>query len=104
MPFKDTTTARLYQREYQRLRRAGLCQTPRNTQLALEFRVRTASDVIRLVEKQLLAVRDDLALGTCERARTVGYLASLALRAIEAGDLTARLEAVEAALQGRRGG
>jgi hypothetical protein len=104
MPFKDSMTARLYQREYQRLRRAGVCQTPRNTQVIPEFRVRTAADVIALIEEQLLAVRGDSALGSCERARTVGYLASLALRAIESGDLTTRLEAVEATLRGRRDG
>jgi hypothetical protein len=44
-------------------------------------------------------------MGTClEKARCVGYLAGVALRAIEAGDLAARLEAVEAVLKARRAG
>ena len=39
-----------------------------------------------------------------EKARCVGYLAGVALKAIEAGDLAARLEAVEATLKARRAG
>ncbi len=50
----------------------------------------------------MAAVRDDPDMGTLERARCIGYLAAVTLKAIEAGDLAARLEAVEAVLKGRR--
>jgi hypothetical protein len=42
--------------------------------------------------------------GTLEKARAVGYLAGLSLKAIEAGNLAARLEALEAALKLRGSG
>ena len=51
--------------------------------------------------------QDDLSAGSepainSVRARTLGFLASLALRAMEARDITARLEAVERVLKMRR--
>jgi hypothetical protein len=38
------------------------------------------------------------------RARTIGYLAGVALRALEAGNLAARVEMLEAVLKQRNGG
>jgi hypothetical protein len=64
--------------------------------------LRTASDVLGLLAEQIEAVRGDDSLTTVERARTVGYLAGISLRAIELGDLAARVEAVEAVLKQRR--
>jgi hypothetical protein len=58
--------------------------------------------VLALLEEQVGAVRADESLTTVERARTIGYLAGVSLRAIETCDLAARLEAVEATLKGRR--
>jgi hypothetical protein len=60
--------------------------------------------VLALLEEQVAAVRDDSEAGTLEKARCVGYLAGVALRAIEAGDLAARIEALEAVLKARRAG
>ena len=60
--------------------------------------MRTARDVLELLEQQVDAVRKDAAAGTLEKARTIGYLAGISLRAIEAGDLAVRLEAVESVL------
>jgi hypothetical protein len=51
--------------------------------------------------EQVAAVRSEASAGTIEKARTIGFLASIALKAIEAGDLTGRLEAMEAILKGR---
>jgi hypothetical protein len=102
MPYKDTEKQRAYQRDYGRLRRAGDTQTPRQTPVPTEFRLKTASDVVALLEEQVAAVRDDATLGTVERARTIGYLAATALRAIEAGDMAARVEALEAVLKLRK--
>ena len=41
-------------------------------------------------------------LGTLEKARAVGYLAGVALKAVEIADLAGRVEAVERVLKGRR--
>jgi hypothetical protein len=102
MPYRDPERQREYQREYGRMRRAGDTQTPSQTAIPLPFRLKTAADVLALLEEQVGAVRGDDTLTTVERARTVGYLAGISLKAIEAGDLAARVEAVEAVLRGRR--
>jgi hypothetical protein len=102
MPYKDPEQARAYQREYRRLRRAGERTTPGTAPIPLPFRLETAADVLALLEEQIGALRTDSTLSTVERARAVGYLAGIALKAIEAGDLTARLEALEAVLKQRR--
>ena len=102
MPYRDPGRQREYQREYGRMRRAGVAQTPGQTLVPLPFRLKTAADVLTLVAEQVAAVRDDPDVGTVERARCVGYLAGVALKAIEAGDLAARVEAVEAVLKARR--
>jgi hypothetical protein len=86
------------------MRRTGGTQTPGQTLVPLPFRLRTAADVLALLAEQVRAVRDDPEAGTLERARCIGYLAGVALKAIEAGDLAARVEAVEAVLKGRRAG
>ena len=103
MPYRDANRARAYQREYRRVRRAGdLCTTPGTTQIPVAFRLKTAADVLALLEEQVSAVRADPAAGTLEKARTLGYLATVSLRAIEVGSLAARLEALEAVLKARK--
>jgi hypothetical protein len=103
MPFANPNRARDYQREYRRIRRAGdACTTPSTTPLPPAFRLATAADVLALLEEQVTAVRADENVGALEKARTVGYLAGIALRAIEAGNLAARLEALEAVLKQRK--
>lgn len=103
MPFVDRERAKHYQRQYRRVRRAGEPCTSLCTTLPVEFRLQTAQDVIDLLAEQVAAVRGDKKAGTLEKARTVGYLAAIALRAIEAGNLAARLEALEAILKIRNG-
>ena len=105
MPFASADRAKSYQREYRRTRRAGdPCTTTGTTPLPPAFRLQTARDVIDLLEEQVAAVRADEDAGTLEKARAVGYLAGVALRAIEAGNLAARLEALEAVLKARAKG
>ena len=103
MPFGDPERARDYQREYRRTRRCAgdVCTTPGTSSLPLPFRLQTAADVLDLLAEQVQAVRTEKDAGTLEKARAVGYLAAICLRAIEAGDLAARLEAVEAILKQR---
>jgi hypothetical protein len=104
MSFADPQRARDYQREYRRLRRSGDgCTTPGTSPLPAEFRLRTAADVLTLLQEQVEAVRADTEAGALEKARAVGYLAGIALRAIEAGNLAARIEMLEAVLKQRNG-
>jgi hypothetical protein len=58
--------------------------------------------VVALLEEQVRAVREDPHAGALEKARTIGYLAGLSLKAIETGDLAARLEALESGLKPRK--
>ncbi len=102
MPYKDPGKQQDYQREYGRLRRAGETQTPGQTRVPIPFRLKTAADVLALLEEQVSAVCAEPEATTLEKARVVGYLAGISLKAIEAGDLAARIEAVEAVLKARR--
>ncbi len=102
MPYSDPEKQRDYQREYKRMQRAGSSQTPGQTLVPMPFRLKTAADVLALLGEQVAAVRDDPEVSTLERARCIGYLAAITLKAIEAGDLAARLEAVESVLKARR--
>ncbi len=104
MPYKDPAQRRGYDRDYKRIQRSGGGPTPGQTLVPIPFRLKTAADVLALLEEQVSAVRDDPEAGTLEKARCIGYLAGISLKAIEAGDLAARLEAVEAVLKARRAG
>jgi hypothetical protein len=100
MPFADPEKRREYDADYKRKARvAEPC--PTRLTLPAEFRAKTAADVLGLLNEQLDTVRHDASLGSVERAKAVGSLAGIALRAIEAGDVAARLEALEAILKSR---
>jgi hypothetical protein len=102
MPYKNPDKARDYQRTYRKLRRSGDRRTSVvHPDIPVPTRLQTAADVIEVLQEQTGAVRADAGLGTAERARVVGFLAGVALKAIEAGNLAARLEAVEAVLKRR---
>ena len=60
------------------------------------------ADVLTLLEEQANAVRADPVAEPLDKARTLGFIASVALRTMEARDLTARLEAIERVLKLRR--
>ncbi|MCI0704594.1 MAG: hypothetical protein L0241_26355 [Planctomycetia bacterium] len=103
MPFANRERARSYQREYRRLRRAGdRCTTPSTSPIPTAFRLQTAQDVIDLLEEQVTLVRAETEAGTLEKARTIGFLAGIALKAIEAGNLAARIEMLERVLKSRQ--
>lgn len=100
MPYRNHDNARQYQREYRRLRRGGdTCTTPCTAPLPLPFRLKTAADVLNLLGEQIQAVQAEPEASTLDKARCVGYLASVALKAIDAGNVVARLEALEAVLK-----
>ncbi len=102
MPYRDPEQRAQYQRDYKRMQRAGECQTPSQTLVPLPFRLKTAADVLALLAEQVNAVRGDPGVDPTERARTLAFLAGLALRAMDARDGEARLEAVERVLKLRK--
>ena len=71
--------------------------------LPLPFRLKTATDLLTLLEEQITAVRGDQEASALERARVVGFLTGIALKAIEGGNLQARLDMLEAVLKLRNG-
>ena len=95
MPFRDPERRRQYQRDRARLRRAGRADAPAKVALPDPVRIQTARDLLDLLGEQINILRCDLSLGTVERARTLGALAGVALRAVETADLEARLAALE---------
>jgi hypothetical protein len=104
MPYKNPDRQRAAKAEHARRKRAAGVEPNRGTRrplLAGELRLATARDVLALIESQVNAVLADDELGTAERARLITTLAGVALRAIEAGDLAGRLEALERALGAR---
>ena len=66
-------------------------------------RLKTAADVLAVLAEQIDAVRNDARAGPLAKARLVGYLAGLGLKAVEARDLEARVEMLEAVLKQREG-
>ena len=100
MPFADPEKRRAYDSDYKRKARAAE-PCPTRLSMPAEFRAKTAADVLALLNEQLETLRQDASLGSVERAKAVGYLAGIALRAIEAGDTVARLEALETVLKSR---
>ena len=64
--------------------------------------VEKPADVLAVVEEQVNALRADTSADPAEKARTLGFLSSVALRAMEARDLHARLEAMERVLKMRK--
>lgn len=103
MPYRDPEKRRAYHREYKRLRRAGLSQTPGQTLVPMPFRLKTAQDILALLAEQVAAVREDENAGVLEKARCIGYLAGIALKAVEVADLSTRVEALERALNEHEG-
>jgi hypothetical protein len=61
--------------------------------------LRTAADVLELLEEMTAAVWADPFTRPAEKARAVGYLAGVALKAIEIRNLAARVEMLEAVLK-----
>ncbi len=98
MPFKDKEKQRAYQREYQRLRRAGQPTGSRGIEVLrvsnLE-QTETARGLLRilggLIGDVLTAKEGDIFM----KARTAGYLISIGLKAVEVADLEARLTSLE---------
>jgi hypothetical protein len=68
----------------------------------MDFRLKTAADILDLLAEQVAAVRADTEATTLERARCIGYLAGVSLKAVELTGLAERLEAIERAMKQRK--
>jgi hypothetical protein len=68
------------------------------------LRLRTPRDVLDVLEQLTAAVQADPFTSTAAKARAVGHLAAVALKAMEANNLAARVELLEAVLKQRPAG
>jgi hypothetical protein len=66
-------------------------------------RLQTMQDVVDLLQEQVETLRAATQANAIQKARTLGYLADLARKAIETGNLAARLEALEQNMNHRNG-
>lgn len=101
MPFADPEKQREYQRNYKRQQRTGLtdCQTSNLTEDPV--RIQTAKDILVLLEETINAVREtggDILV----KARCIGFLAGVTLKAVETADIEGRVKALEDILKLRR--
>jgi hypothetical protein len=99
LPYRDKNKQRDYQREYKRNKRRGSTTPPGSVDLPASFRLRTAQDLVDIIEQQIAAVQGDPTARTLDKARCVASLISVALRALDQRDLTLRVEALEAILK-----
>ena len=100
MPYASEEKKRSYQRDYKRYRRAGNLSIPGQTR-AIEFRLETAKDALAILAEQIQAVQDDGHTRTVEKARVIGYLVSISLRAIEIADVASRVAILEATMRAK---
>lgn len=108
MPYKDRKKRKDYDRERKRIARAaGAKQEPRPSPVApvpLTFKLTSAQEILEVLAQQarILAGSSDPS-SVIGRAKVIGFLCSVALRAIEVGGLEARLDALEAQLRALAG-
>jgi hypothetical protein len=103
MPYKDPEKQKEYQRQWQRSRRAGETVGFKVLRVSSPEEIRTAQGLLGvlsgLIKEVLTTKQGDIFM----RARTVGYLISIGLRAVEVADLEARLTNLENnVLRGRK--
>jgi hypothetical protein len=58
-------------------------------------RLQSAQDVIELLQEQAEALRASTQADAIQKARTLGFLANLAIKAIELGSLSDRMDVLE---------
>lgn len=98
MPFKDKERSRRYNREYARLRRAGqpgAGAVVQVLQASSPEQTSTASGLLHILGGLISDVIKSPQGDPFIKARTVAFVVSVALRAIETADLEARLTNLE---------
>jgi hypothetical protein len=97
MPYADPEKQREYKREWYRMRVAGDPGTPRNRVTAED--IKNAQGMLDVLAETIAEVRSSDA-PLLARARCIGYLVGVGLRAVEIASLEARLTELERRLQG----
>ena len=92
MPYVDPEKNRIYQREYQRRRRAGIVKPSVNT--LTDADIINAAAIRDMIGEQMTIVRTTEA-DPFVKARCIAYLAAVALRAVETADLEQRITELE---------
>ena len=103
MPFKDPERRRSYNREYQRLRRAGLPTGSRRVDTrvtSIPEQTKTASGLLCVLSNLIKGVLQTKQGDIFIRSRTAGYLISIGLRAVEVADLEGRVTNLENKIYG----
>ena len=92
MPYKDPEKQAEYQREWQRMKKAGDSKTPGRTLNPAD--IKTAQGMLDTLADVMAEVRATEA-DPLIRARCIGYLISIGLKCVETADLEARLQKLE---------
>ena len=105
MPYKDPDTRRTYDRVYKRQEREANASathpTPRLSPEFEEVRLGAAVDILAVLAEQIRLLRE-AEDKPHETAKVIGYLCSVALRAIETVQVSERVTAIEHVLRSRR--
>jgi hypothetical protein len=102
VPYRDPEDRRRYDRERKRRLRAG--DSRGVVSIPPEVKLRVAADVETLLAEAVRLVRADVRAPGIQKARALGYLASVGMRLIETQELQDRVEALERILTARRAG
>lgn len=99
MPYRDPEKQKAYQREWQRARKAGEPMKPLARTLN-QAEIKSAQGMLNILADilaQLVADKGDLYM----KARTIAYVASVGLRAVETAELERRLTELENKIRGK---
>ncbi len=105
MPLKDEDKRREYQRNYARLRRAGLTGNTRKNQTVKPARIdgdasrfATVRDYVGVLNTTITDGRGDAQSSMIQKGRVIGFLVNVALRALELSSIEERLAQLEATI------
>ena len=101
MPYANTEKNKQYQREYQRLKRAGKTGSVKENLAFNLDQAQTAKGLTKLLAETILEVKESNA-DTIIKARLLGYLIGIGLKCVETADLEQRLTNLENALKDKK--